>query len=326
MRSEELFDKVTADILSRGPKPRKAKHPITPELVSLLTDLTGDTNPSYTDEKWAKTSRWHGLIVPQLSMNMWTLPGFNRAHEYGEPLDIIRDQLNDMGCTSVAAVGNNHTYLRPLRFGEKLNQHQELTSVVGPKSTRLGTGYFFDITSKFINDEGELVGTAVMTIFKWRPKGDLPSITTNSENQNKEQDLIASNAGGNNIVNKQLKSWDVPISATLIAGLAAATFDFNDVHMDKEAAKAAGADDIYLNILGSSALLNRYLTDNLGPEVWIDNAQISLHSQTYPGDILTFAGDFSAPPESGDSPTTLDVTVSNVRGVFMRAKLSLSIQ
>ena len=87
----------------------------------------------------------------------------------------------------------------------------------------------------------------------------------------------------------QLPDWHLPVTATLIVSGAIATRDFQDVHHDRDLAQSYGSRDIFLNILTTTGLVQRYVLDSLGP---VDIAGISLRlgAPAYPHDELVFTG------------------------------------
>lgn len=88
-----------------------------------------------------------------------------------------------------------------------------------------------------------------------------------------------------------LPEWSLPITATMVVSTAIATRDFQDVHHDKARALALGSPDIFVNILTSQGLVQRYVTDSLGHDVDIESIAIRLGAPAYPGDTLTFTGE-----------------------------------
>jgi uncharacterized protein len=112
-------------------------------------------------------------------------------------------------------------------------------------------------------------------------------------------------------VGQLLGPWRIPVSQLSIAALATATFDFNDVHLDRDAAVERGAPDVYMNILGSSALVNCFLTDWGGPEALLRSMDVRLRKQNHPGDALTMVGTVTgSSPDAGDpSRRLVDVDV-----------------
>ena len=91
-------------------------------------------------------------------------------------------------------------------------------------------------------------------------------------------------------VGDTLPAWELPITPTLVVSTALATRDFQDVHHDRDRAQAAGSQDIFVNILTSTALCERYVTEWAGPEVVIMGIAVKLGAPAYPYDTLSFAG------------------------------------
>jgi 3-oxo-4,17-pregnadiene-20-carboxyl-CoA hydratase beta subunit len=87
-----------------------------------------------------------------------------------------------------------------------------------------------------------------------------------------------------------LPAWEVPITPTLVVSTAIATRDFQDVHHDRDLAQSHGSQDIFLNILTSTGLVERYVTDHLGPGRDVLGIAIRLGAPAYPYDTLTFTG------------------------------------
>lgn len=92
-------------------------------------------------------------------------------------------------------------------------------------------------------------------------------------------------------VGDTLPTWELPITPTVVVSTAIATRDFQDVHHDRDRAQAAGSKDIFVNILTSTALCERYVTDWAGADVQITGISIRLGAPAYPYDTLTFSGE-----------------------------------
>jgi acyl dehydratase len=106
------------------------------------------------------------------------------------------------------------------------------------------------------------------------------------------------------VVGTELPAWELPITPTLVVSTALATRDFQDVHHDRDIAQAAGSKDIFVNILTSTALCERYVTEWAGPDVQITGISIKLGAPAYPYDTLSFAGTVV---EVGDGRATIQV-------------------
>ena len=96
----------------------------------------------------------------------------------------------------------------------------------------------------------------------------------------------------------------MPLTPTLIVSTAIATRDFQDVHHDRDIAQAAGSKDIFMNILTSTGLVERYVTEWAGPDTDVQGIAVRLGAPAYPYDTLTFTGTVAS---VDDGIATLDV-------------------
>ncbi|WP_347354748.1 MaoC/PaaZ C-terminal domain-containing protein [Intrasporangium sp.] len=99
----------------------------------------------------------------------------------------------------------------------------------------------------------------------------------------------------------------IPVTATLVAGGALATHDYSLVHHDRAAALAAGTRDIFMNILTTTGLIGRYVTDWGGPRIRLSSVSVRLGHPVHPGDTLTFAGEIA---EYDEATRRATITVS----------------
>jgi uncharacterized protein len=82
----------------------------------------------------------------------------------------------------------------------------------------------------------------------------------------------------------------IRVTPTVVVSSALATRDFYPVHHDKDLAIRRGSKDIFLNILTTTGLVQRYVTDWAGPEAIVRAVSIRLGVPCYAGDTLTFSG------------------------------------
>ncbi|MGZ6734723.1 MAG: MaoC family dehydratase [Nocardioides sp.] len=106
-------------------------------------------------------------------------------------------------------------------------------------------------------------------------------------------------------VGERLPELALPITPTMVVSTALATRDFQDVHHDRDRAQAAGSQDIFVNILTSTALCERYVSEWAGADVELRGIAIRLGAPAYPYDTLTFSGSVAAVE---DGVTTIAVT------------------
>ena len=82
----------------------------------------------------------------------------------------------------------------------------------------------------------------------------------------------------------------VALTPTFVVATAIATRDYQDVHHDRDAAQQRGAPDIFMNILTTTGLVQRYVTDWAGPEALVRGVAVRLGVPNFPGDTMTLTG------------------------------------
>ena len=92
----------------------------------------------------------------------------------------------------------------------------------------------------------------------------------------------------------------IEATPTFVIASALATRDFQDVHHDRDAALMRGSKDIFVNILTTTGLVQRYVTDWAGPQALVRSVAIRLGAPCYAGDTLTFSGEAAPDPAAPD--------------------------
>lgn len=119
-------------------------------------------------------------------------------------------------------------------------------------------------------------------------------------------------------IGTELPGWDLPLTPTLIVSTAIATRDFQDVHHDRDLAQGHGSKDIFLNILTTTGLVQKYVGDwareVIGPDIRITSCGLRLGAPAYPYDTLTFSGRVT---ESAADAAAGTVTISVVGAVSL---------
>ncbi len=105
---------------------------------------------------------------------------------------------------------------------------------------------------------------------------------------------------------EQLPPLSVPVTVALIAGGAIATRDYFPGHSDLDAARALGSPHIFMNILTTNGLVQRFVEGWSGPRGRLCELKIKLGAPNYPGDLLAFEG---AVTEKRESDRTVQITL-----------------
>ncbi len=88
---------------------------------------------------------------------------------------------------------------------------------------------------------------------------------------------------------QELPICPIPITTTQIVAGAIASRDYQDVHHDPELAKQKGSPNIFMNILTSSGLAARYISDWAGPNAVFKNLKLRLGVPNYPDDCMVMS-------------------------------------
>ena len=98
----------------------------------------------------------------------------------------------------------------------------------------------------------------------------------------------------------ELPPLEVDVNTTFVIGAALATRDFTEVHHDRDFAIASGSKDIFVNILTTTGLVQRYVSGWAGPQSILRSIKIRLGAPCYAGDKLTFTGQVTEYTEDAD--------------------------
>ncbi len=94
-------------------------------------------------------------------------------------------------------------------------------------------------------------------------------------------------------VGDKLPELAIPVTVELVVAGAIATRDFFPGHHDLQAAQQLGSKHIFMNILTTNGLVERYVGAWAGAEALIASVKIRLGAPNYPGDCMTMQGEVS---------------------------------
>ncbi|OXM47230.1 bifunctional MaoC family dehydratase N-terminal/OB-fold nucleic acid binding domain-containing protein [Amycolatopsis alba] len=174
MSIQEAAERIAAQGES---EPRAARDAVNQAMVNNWVEAIGDRNPVYVDEEFAAQSVHKGLVAPPAMAQVWTMGGLHWTRASDDPLGAMMEVLDEAGFTSVVATNSEQNYFRYLRHGERVEATAKLESVVGPKRTALGEGWFVTTkTTWYVGDEA--VADMVFRVLKFRPPGAEPAKQT----------------------------------------------------------------------------------------------------------------------------------------------------
>ncbi|MFI1567933.1 MaoC family dehydratase [Streptomyces sp. NPDC020490] len=116
-------------------------------------------------------------------------------------------------------------------------------------------------------------------------------------------------------VGEELPPLEIPVTRTLIVATALAGRDFQDVHHDPELARARGSKDVFMNILTSNGLVDRYVTGWAGPAASVQAIRVRLGAPNHPGDTMVLTGTVTAKSEEADGAGRVEIMVRGTNSV-----------
>lgn len=125
-------------------------------------------------------------------------------------------------------------------------------------------------------------------------------------------------------VGDELPEQAIEISTSLIVGGALASRDFTPVHHDASAARAAGMQDVFMNILTTNALVGRYVTDWAGTDARIEGIAIKLGTPNLPGDTMKMTGKVAARDE-GSGVVEVEIAGKNSWGNHVTGTVKVAL-
>lgn len=163
----DVHDRITAEaerIKGYGETAETlAPYPVNQATIGTWLDAMGYDN-----------DRFRNGEAPPSMAQVWTMPGLGRKRADNDPLHSMMGILTAEGFTAVLGTNCEQTYERTLKVGEHPRVTTALDSVVGPKATGMGVGYF--VTSRntwYVDHEdgtSEKVATMLFRVLKFIPR------------------------------------------------------------------------------------------------------------------------------------------------------------
>ena len=137
--------------------PRLARDPINQPMINNWVEAMGDANPRYLAGE-----------APPAMAQVWTMGGLHPQRDPNDPLHAMMGVLTEAGYAGVLGTNCEQAYDRYLEVGEQVSVTTRLESVVGPKHTGMGEGYFVTTRSTW-RVADEQVATMLFRVLKFKP-------------------------------------------------------------------------------------------------------------------------------------------------------------
>ncbi|WP_418062886.1 FAS1-like dehydratase domain-containing protein [Pimelobacter simplex] len=138
---------------------RTARDEVNQPTINNWLEAMGVANPRFTA----------GEAPPSMAQ-VWTMYGLGGKPSEKDPLHAMMRVLTDAGFTAVLGTNCEQSYDRYLTVGERVRVTTALDSVVGPKATGMGVGYFVTSRNTWYVGE-ERVATMLFRVLKFIPRG-----------------------------------------------------------------------------------------------------------------------------------------------------------
>lgn len=147
----------------------EGEFPVERGYVWTVASSVENANPLYWDDDVA-AELTAGPIAPPTMISAWFRPHHWAPGRTKEklPLQVHFDLKEKLGLPEAIMSENTLVFHEPVRPGDRLTTCQILTSVSDVKTTKLGTGRFWDIEVQYRNQHGELCCQESITGFGYR--------------------------------------------------------------------------------------------------------------------------------------------------------------
>jgi hypothetical protein len=315
--------------------PYNSFNPVSRTQVWQWCCAMGDNNPLYLDDEYRASAGYDRVVAPPAMMQMWTMRDINDRYAPGStdaPPYRVFDILTEQGYPRNVAVSYDITFHHLLLEGDRVHHYHSISAVSDLKKTALGEGFFVTQHAQFLDQDERLFAEAFITYFQYRtadndasaPEPAAPSPVELPEQR--WQTTFSDVRFGELEEGQALPELVIPITHRLVVGGALATQDFVDVHHNAPAARAAGMPDIFMNILTTSGLCARYLSDWAGPASRLRKLRFKLMAPNTPGDTMVMQGRIQTLDDSGERPlVSVDFAGRNGRGVHVAGQAELAV-
>ncbi len=144
-------------------------------MIRHWCEAMGDENPVYLDATAAAASVHGQLVAPPTMLQAWVMSGLRGPRrDVDSPYQQLNELLFSRGFTSVVATNCEQTYHRYLHPGDTLSMRTVIDSISPQKTTALGTGHFVSTRQDYFDAAGELVGSMLFRIIRFRPAAKAP--------------------------------------------------------------------------------------------------------------------------------------------------------
>ena len=156
-----INDELRGCIGRRGPV--RPLEPLSASDVRRYVDATGDANPLWLDDEFARSAGYRRRLLPPILVG-WTPFSLKEPEEgKGPSLDVRRQLPVPPDYTNVRNAGSETEWLKPVHLGEPLSGQSHIVDITA-REGKMGVGIYVTQLEEVRNGEGELVFTRRHTV------------------------------------------------------------------------------------------------------------------------------------------------------------------
>lgn len=180
--SLNLYDELR-ELVGKGGTPVTGPDQVCKQMIRHWCEAMEDANPLYSDEDFARKSRYGNIISPPAMVQAWSFepvwpdgqekryryPDKSHRTEQTDPAGVAFDKLSEAGFSATVDVDTTLEFAKPLYPGDTVTVQTKLVNLTPEKKTRLGSGHFMTYSFTYTNQKEEPVCYQTLTIFKFKP-------------------------------------------------------------------------------------------------------------------------------------------------------------
>jgi uncharacterized protein len=176
LEDRDIYDELQKFVGLEIGDPTPAPDEVNVPMIRHWCEAIGDDNPVYLDAEAAAASVHGGIVAPPTMLQAWVMHGMRGPARGGDgPYEQMNELLFSNGFTSVVATNCEQVYHRYVRPGDQLSMRTVIDAISPRKDTALGTGHFVTTRQDYYDDAGELVGSMLFRIIRFRPRAKAPT-------------------------------------------------------------------------------------------------------------------------------------------------------
>jgi acyl dehydratase len=163
MESDELITPELSRWIGRE-TPARPLETIAASDVRRYVDATGDANPLWLDNDFARSAGYNGRILPPMLVG-WMPFSFKESTDRANtnPSDLRRQLPLPAEYTNVRNAGSETEWLEPVYLGEQLSTRTRITDIVA-RQGKAGLGIYITQEEQLFNSDGRVVLRRVHTL------------------------------------------------------------------------------------------------------------------------------------------------------------------